>query len=37
MRGYKVTIPQNCVAALTKREHQFAMQQMNRIFHAKIV
>ncbi|MEK7805501.1 MAG: isochorismatase family cysteine hydrolase [Planctomycetota bacterium] len=37
MRGYKVTIPQNCVAALTKREHQFAMQQMSRIFHAKIV
>ena len=37
MRGYKVTIPKNCVAALTKNEHQFALQQMQRIFHAEIV
>ena len=37
MRGYKVTIPQKCVAALTKHEHQFALQQMRRIFHAEIV
>ena len=37
MRGYKVTIPKNCVAALTKNEHQFALQQMRRIFNAEIV
>ena len=37
MRGCKVTIPQNCVAALTKRDHQFALQQMSRIFHARVV
>ncbi|HHT9136453.1 MAG TPA: cysteine hydrolase family protein [Candidatus Wunengus sp. YC60] len=37
MRGYKVTIPQKCVAALTKNEHQFALQQMKCIFHAEIV
>ena len=37
MRGYKVTIPKNCVAALTKNEHQFALQQMQRVFHAEIV
>ena len=37
MRGYKVVIPKNCVAALTKNEHQFALQQMQRVFHAKIV
>ena len=37
MRGYKVVIPKNCVAALTKNEHQFALQQMQRVFHAEIV
>ena len=37
MRGYRVTIPKNCVAALTKNEHQFALQQMQRVFHAEIV
>ena len=37
MRGYKVTIPKNCVAALTKNEHQFALQQMQRVFRAEIV
>ena len=36
MRGYKVVIPKNCVAALTKNEHQFALQQMQRVFHAEI-
>ncbi|MDN3510559.1 MAG: cysteine hydrolase [Candidatus Jettenia sp.] len=36
MRGYKIMIPQNCVTALTQSEHQFALQQMKRIFHAKI-
>lgn len=37
MRGYKITIPQSCVTALTQNEHQFALQQMKRIFHAEIV
>ena len=37
MRGYKVVIPKNCVAALTRNEHQFALQQMQRVFHAEIV
>lgn len=37
MRGYKITIPENCVAALTQSEHQFALQQMKRIFHAEIL
>jgi len=37
MRGYKVTIPKNCVAALTKNEHRFALQQMQHVFHAEIV
>ena len=37
MRGYKVTIPKNCVAALTKNEHRFALQQMRHVFHAEIV
>lgn len=37
MRGYKVIIPRNCVAALKKSEHQFALQQMKRIFRAEIV
>lgn len=36
MRGYKVSIPQNCVAALTESEHQFALQQMKQLFHAEI-
>lgn len=35
MRGYKVVIPENCVAALTRSEHQFALQQMKRIFNTK--
>src|SRR5574341_904218 len=36
MRGYRITIPQNCVAALTRVEHQFALQQMKRLFSAEI-
>lgn len=36
-RGYKITIPADCVAALTKREQQFALQQMKHIFHARII
>lgn len=37
MRGYKVTILKNCVAALTQKEHQFALQQMKQVFHAETV
>ncbi|HHT9113454.1 MAG: cysteine hydrolase [Planctomycetes bacterium] len=37
MRGYKVTIPKNCVAALTKIEHRFALQQMQHVFHTEII
>ena len=37
MRGYKVIIPENCVAALTQGDHQFALQQMKRVFQTKIV
>ena len=36
MRSYTVTIPENCVTALTKKEHVYALQQMKRIFNAKI-
>lgn len=36
MRGYKVTVPLNCVAALTQKEHQFALQQMKQILNAEI-
>lgn len=36
MRGYRVVIPENCVAALTQREHQFALQQMKKVLHAEI-
>lgn len=35
-RGYTVTIPENCVAALTQKDHKYALQQMKRIFSAKI-
>ncbi|KKO18557.1 MAG: nicotinamidase [Candidatus Brocadia sp.] len=37
MRGYKIVVPDHCVAALTIREHQFALQQMKRIFHANVI
>lgn len=36
MRGYQVVIPENCVAALTQHEHQFALEQMRLVFHADI-
>lgn len=37
VRGYEIVIPENCVAALTQREHQFALEQMKRVFHADII
>ncbi|TWU50195.1 Peroxyureidoacrylate/ureidoacrylate amidohydrolase RutB [Candidatus Brocadiaceae bacterium B188] len=37
MRGYQIVIPDNCVAALTQHEHQFAIEQMRHLFHADII
>lgn len=37
VRGYKVLVPENCVAALSQGDHRFALQQMKRVFQAKIV
>lgn len=37
MRSYHIVIPENCVAALTQREHQFTLEQMKRVFHADII
>lgn len=37
MRGYKVIIPENCVAALSQGDHQFALRQMKHVFQVKIV
>lgn len=37
MRGYKVRIPEDCIAALTEREHRFAIQQMKGVLKADIV
>ncbi len=37
MRGYKVIIPESCIAALSQGDHQFALRQMKRVFQAKIV
>lgn len=37
MRGYKVAVPENCVAALSQGDHRFALQQMKRVFQVEIV
>ncbi|MBF8278401.1 MAG: entB [Candidatus Brocadiaceae bacterium] len=37
MRGYKVIVPENCVAALSQGDHRFALQQMKRVFQVEIV
>ena len=37
MRGDKVIIPENCVAALSQGDHQFALQQMKRVFQVEIM
>ncbi|MCF6148882.1 MAG: cysteine hydrolase [Candidatus Kuenenia sp.] len=37
MRGYTTTIPGDCVAALTQKDHKYALQQMKRVFNAKIL
>ena len=36
MRGYEITVPKDCVAGLTLNDHQFALEQMERLFHVKI-
>lgn len=37
LRGYEVTVLKNCVAGLTEEEHNFALQQMEKVLKAKIV
>lgn len=36
-RGYKVTVPKNCVAGLNKEDHEFALRQMEKILKVNIV
>ncbi|HLB05337.1 MAG TPA: isochorismatase family cysteine hydrolase [Thermodesulfobacteriota bacterium] len=36
-RGYKVTLPRDCVAGLNKEDHEFALRQMERILKVKII
>lgn len=31
MRGYEITVPENCVAGLNKRDHNFALRQIKEI------
>lgn len=37
LRGYKVTVPEDCVAGLNEEDHQFALKQMKNILKAEIV
>jgi len=37
LRGYEVTIVKDCVTSLTEEEHNFALQQMEKVLRAKIV
>ncbi len=36
-RGYRVTVPRDCVAGLNKDDHEFALRQMEKILKVKIV
>ncbi len=36
VRGYNVTVLQDCVAALSEEDHNFALRQMERLFKANI-
>jgi nicotinamidase/pyrazinamidase len=36
-RGYKVTVPRDCVAGLNKEDHEFALRQMEKILKVNIV
>ncbi|UCG39656.1 MAG: cysteine hydrolase [bacterium] len=37
MRGYGLTVPQDCVAALSQEDHRFALKQIQRLMEAEIV
>ena len=36
MRGYRVTVPVDCVAALTEEEHRFCLGQMEKLMEARL-
>lgn len=36
-RGYKVTVPRDCVAGLNKEDHEFALRQMEKILKVNLV
>ena len=36
LRGYKVTVPRDCAAWLDKRDHDFALRQMENVLKVKI-
>ncbi len=37
MRGYRITIPERCVAALTEEEHRHALGQIEKLMEAEIL
>jgi nicotinamidase-related amidase len=37
LRGYKVIVPENCVAGLNEEDHQFALKQMKNVLKAEII
>jgi len=37
MRGYKLVVPKDCVAALAPEDHEFALRQMRDVMGAKVV
>ena len=36
-RGYKVTVPKDCVAGLNKDDHEFALRQMEKVLKVNLV
>jgi nicotinamidase-related amidase len=37
VRGYSVKVMKGCVAGLNKRDHNFALQQMERVLGVKVI
>lgn len=37
LRGYRVIVPEDCVAGLNEEDHQFALKQMRNILKAEII
>jgi nicotinamidase-related amidase len=37
LRGYRVIVPEDCVAGLNEEDHQFALKQMKNILKAEII